>query len=338
VKDALMFVESSPLGIRGKGFLGESHFMTPNPQVGSVFTYYLKEDIKTLKEKRREAEKEKIKKGESVYYPSVDTMRLEDMQPDPYLLFTITDEAGQVVRRLRAPAKKGMQRIVWDFRYASNAPAGSQRPDPENVFANVETGYLAMPGTYKVSLSKYEDGVYTELVPPQLFKCVALNNATLAATDKKAYDDFCKKVTDLRRVAGGVNQFYGDINNRLRLIETVVLDAPKVPLDVHNQVFQLKKRLEKVSRTMYGDATLARREFETTPSVNGRIMGIQYSLWSVTSAPTESNRKNYDIASKQISGIISELKNVAADIQKIESALDSAGAPYTPGRVIEWKE
>jgi photosystem II stability/assembly factor-like uncharacterized protein len=337
VKDALMFVESSPLGIRGKGFLGESHFMTPNPQVGSVFTYYLKEDIKTLKEKRREAEKEKIKKGESVYYPSVDTMRLEDMQPDPYLLFTITDEAGQVVRRLRAPAKKGMQRIVWDFRYASNAPAGSQRPDPENVFANVETGYLAMPGTYKVSLSKYEDGVYTELVPPQLFKCVALNNATLAATDKKAYDDFCKKVTDLRRVAGGVNQFYGDINNRLRLIETVVMDAPKVPLDVHNQIFQLKKRLEKVSRTMYGDATLARREFETTPSVNSRIMGIQYALWNTTSAPSAANRQNYVIAAKHIGTIISELKSVNTDMQKIESALDNAGAPYTPGRVIEWR-
>ncbi|WP_309646910.1 hypothetical protein, partial [Nocardioides sp.] len=63
IKDGLMFVESSPLGIRGKGFLGESHFMTPNPQVGAVFTYYVKDDIKTAKEKRQEMEKEKIKKN-----------------------------------------------------------------------------------------------------------------------------------------------------------------------------------------------------------------------------------------------------------------------------------
>ena len=40
---------------------------------------------------------------------------------------------------------------------------------------------------------------------------------------------------------------------------------------------------------------------------------------------------------KQIGGIISELKAINADIQKIESALEQAGAPYTPGRVLEWK-
>jgi photosystem II stability/assembly factor-like uncharacterized protein len=337
VKDALMFVESSPLGVRGKGFLGESHFISPNPQVGATFTYYLKDDLKTLKEKRRDVEKEKIKKGENVFYPSLDTMRLEDMQPDPYVLFTITDEAGQVVRRLKAPAKKGLQRIVWNFRYASNAPAGSTPPDPENVFAGGETGYLAMPGTYKVSLSKFEDGIYSELVPPQSFKCVSLNNATLAATDKKDYDAFCKKVSELRRVAGGAGQFYGDLNNRIKMIETAILDAPKVPLEMHNQLFQLKKRLEKTSRDMFGDATLARREFETTPSVNSRIMGIQYSVWGATSAPSESNRKSLDIASKMMSGIVSELKTVGADVQKIETALDAAGAPYTPGRAIEWK-
>jgi photosystem II stability/assembly factor-like uncharacterized protein len=337
VKDALMFIESSPLGVRGKGFLGESHFMSPNPQVGAVFTYFLKDDLKTLKEKRRDAEKEKIKKGESVFYPSIDTMRLEDMQPDPYVLFTVTDEAGQVVRRLKAPAKKGLQRIVWNFRYASNAPAGSNPPDAENVFANSETGYLAMPGTYKVSLSKFEDGIYSELVPPQSFKCVALNNATLAATDKKEYDAFCKKVSALRRVAGGVNQFYGDLNNRIKMIESAILDAPKVSLDLQNQLFQLKKRLEKTSRDMYGDATLAKREFETTPSVNSRIMGVQSSLWGATSAPSESNRKGFEIASKLMSVIVSELNNVNSEIGKVEKSLDAAGAPYTPGRAIEWK-
>ncbi|MCU0396254.1 MAG: hypothetical protein MUF29_10110, partial [Chitinophagaceae bacterium] len=36
VKDALMYVESQPLGLRGKGFQGESYFATPNPPVGAV--------------------------------------------------------------------------------------------------------------------------------------------------------------------------------------------------------------------------------------------------------------------------------------------------------------
>ncbi|MBL7817028.1 MAG: glycosyl hydrolase [Saprospiraceae bacterium] len=338
VKDALMFVESMPLGVRGKGHLGESHFASPNPQVGAVFTYYLKEDLKTAKDKRRDMEKEKIKKGENVYYPSVDTMRLEDIQPEPYLLFTITDESGEVVRRLKAPAKKGVQRIVWDFRYAATAPAGSIGTlDPENMFSSLETGYLAMPGTYKVALHQFVDGVYTSLVPPQSFKCVALNNNTLAAKDKKEYDVFCKKVTDLRRALGGVNQYMGDINNRLRLIKLAVIDAPKVSLETHNQIYQLEKRMTDISRLLIGDATLARREFETPPSVNGRVGDIQGALWTSTAAPSNAQKASFDIASKQTSQIISDLKSVKETLKSIESALEKAEAPYTPGREIEWK-
>jgi photosystem II stability/assembly factor-like uncharacterized protein len=336
-KDALMFIESTPLGVRGKGHLGESHFTSINPPVGATFTYYLKEDVKTAKEKRREMEKEKIKKGESVYYPSVDSMRLEDNQPDPFLLFTISDDEG-VVRRLKAPAKKGLQRLVWNFRYASNAPAGGNTTvDPENLFGGVETGYLAMPGTYKVSMSLFEDGQYKELVPPQSFKCVPLNNATLAATDKKAYDAFCKQVSELRRVAGGVGQQFGDMNNRVRLIKLALLDAPKVPLDVHNQIYNLEKRAEKLSRSLFGDATLARREFETAPSVNGRIFTIQGTLWQTTSAPSGAMQQNLAIATKEMSAIVPELKSIQTELQKIEAALETARAPYTPGRAIEFK-
>jgi len=31
VKDALMFIPSMPLGVRGKGFQGESFYTAPNP-------------------------------------------------------------------------------------------------------------------------------------------------------------------------------------------------------------------------------------------------------------------------------------------------------------------
>ena len=40
-----------------KGQLGAGHYVAENPEYGAVFTYYLKEDIKTLKEIRQEKEK-----------------------------------------------------------------------------------------------------------------------------------------------------------------------------------------------------------------------------------------------------------------------------------------
>jgi hypothetical protein len=40
---------------------------------------------------------------------------MEDAQPAPYLTFTITDDTGSVVRRLKTGVK-GLNRINWDFK------------------------------------------------------------------------------------------------------------------------------------------------------------------------------------------------------------------------------
>src|SRR5258706_536431 len=216
IKDSWMFIEAtSATGGPGKGFQGESFFSTPNPKVGAVFTYYLKESIKTIKEKRQEAEKEKIKKGEPVYYPSADFWRWKEEGPEPYLLFTVMDDAGAVVRYIKTGAKKGLGRIVWDFRYAAPGPIEFKSPDPTNPYDLPEDGHLAMPGNYKVSLSKFEDGKLTEIVSAQSFTVKSLNAATLPATDKKALDAFSNKVSELRRTTGAADNYKGELSNKL---------------------------------------------------------------------------------------------------------------------------
>ncbi|MFI5237498.1 MAG: WD40/YVTN/BNR-like repeat-containing protein, partial [Ignavibacteriales bacterium] len=122
VKDALMFVQSNPFGFRGTAFQGASFYSAPNPEVGAVFTYYLKNEIKTLKEKRRDAEKENKKKGEDIKFPDYQTLKQEQEEPEAYLLFSITDEQGNVVRKIKTESKKGLSRIVWNFRYNSFTP------------------------------------------------------------------------------------------------------------------------------------------------------------------------------------------------------------------------
>ena len=63
VKDALMYIQSQPLGGRGKVFQGESYYTAENPPFGATFTYYLKDELRKLgKAKRQEMEKEVAKK------------------------------------------------------------------------------------------------------------------------------------------------------------------------------------------------------------------------------------------------------------------------------------
>jgi photosystem II stability/assembly factor-like uncharacterized protein len=337
IKDAWMYVQSTPLGVRGKGFQGESFFTTPNPKVGAVFTYYLKDDIKTIKEKRRAAEAEKIKKGEAVSYPPADSLRLEDDQPAPHLLFTVADENGNTVRRIKAPAKKGLNRIVWDFRTAPFGPVDFTPFDESFAFSSPDQGYMALPGNYKVSLSKFEDGAYAALVAPQPFKAVTLNTATLPATDKKALDDFCKKLGELSRVVQAADQYRSELVNKIRFLKQAAIDAPKQSMDVSKTIRELELRLNAVNRAMNGDASLSRREFETAPSISSRLFYAIGSLWNTTAAPTQTQISSYEIAAKEFTPVYNELKAIAAEVKKVEDMLEKSGAPYTPGRLPEWK-
>ena len=337
IKTAWMYIESTPLGVRGKGFQGESFWNAPNPKPGSVFTYYLKDDIKTFKEKRTEAEKQKIKIGDPPYYPSIDSLRMEDIQPAPYLLLTVTDENGNAVRRLRAPAKKGINRITWDFRTDPTGPINFTAFDESNVFGSGPRGIMVLPGDYKVSLSKFEDGVYTQLVPPQSFKIEALNMVGMSDADKKALFEFGKKAAELKRAADGTNAYKNDLLNRLRYMKEAALQTSAIDQSIVKDIIALEKRLGEVDRKLNGDATLARREFETPPSINNRIGNIMEGVITTTVAPTNTAINSYNVSAQQFAPILSEVKTVGEEVKRIENLLEKNGAPYTPGRIPEWK-
>ncbi|MDX1911812.1 MAG: glycosyl hydrolase [Saprospiraceae bacterium] len=338
VKDAWMFVPNMPLGLRDKGHLGSSYYAAQNPPVGAVFTYWLKDDIKTLKAKRQEAEKAKFEKKETVYYPDLEALRKEDEQPEPYLLFTITDAFGEVVRHIKTDASKGLKRLVWDFRYNTPAPVtGRYTPAPDQLFGEPEKGHLALPGTYYVSLGKFEDGQLSPLAGPVAFQAQSLNNATLPATDKKAYLDFCKKVSRLRKAVSAASQIHGEMNTRLGHYQSAIHDMPAPPQDLLKESYALKQRLNAVSLQLNGDPTLGRREFETPPSINSRVGLIEGGMWNVTCAPPGMYEENYQIAARQFWPVLESLKAIDRDLQALGQKIERGGAPATPGRWPDWK-
>src|ERR1700680_2424531 len=94
VKDALLYVERHPLGGAKKGFQGDSFYTAENPPYGAVFTGYMKEKIKTKKEKRQEEEKDAAKKNQTLPYPTNDELRAEAQEAKPEVYFVVYDESG----------------------------------------------------------------------------------------------------------------------------------------------------------------------------------------------------------------------------------------------------
>lgn len=103
------------------------------------------------------------------------------------------------------------------------------------------------------------------------------------------------------------------------------------------ELVELERRLAEVDKTLNGDATLAYHEFETPTVISSRIRNIMNGLISTTSAPTTTFINSYNDASKQFAPVHAEVKAIAGEVSRIENLLEQSGAPYTPGRLPEWK-
>jgi|CZKP01.1.fsa_nt_gi photosystem II stability/assembly factor-like uncharacterized protein len=333
VKDALMFIPAAPFGFNGIAFMGARFFAAPNPEVGAVFTYYIKDEYKSLKEKRRDIEKEKQKKGEDIDFPSYNTLKKESEQPESFLLFTITDEIGNPIRKIKTDIKKGVNRIVWDFRYNALSPISIVPFDDSFAWNEPDKGYMAMPGKYTVSLSKFEDGKFTELVAPQVFYCKRLYNSNISDKDKNALDEFNKKVAELTRTISGIDAWRAELVNKLAYIKKAALESEKVPPDTYSLILTAELNLEDLNRKLNGDQLRGKYEGAVPTSIKQRIDIISSGLWSTTSVPTETFYQNFEAAKNKFNELSDSLKSIGEEIRQIETILDKYGAPYTPGRI-----
>jgi hypothetical protein len=338
IKDAMMFIPSNPLGFKGVAFQGASFYSAHNPEVGAVLTYYLRDEFKSLKEKRRDEEKKKQKDKEDVKYPSFETLRSELEEPESYLLFTVTDEAGNVIRKIKTEAKKGVNRLVWNFRYPPFTPVSLEPFDESVPWNEPDKGYMVVPGKYFVSLSKFQDGNFTELVAKQEFVCKPLNITTLPAEDKFALDAFNKKVAELTRAISGADAFRNELVKKIAYLKKAILDGAEVPASMYNNVLNMESDLKELNRKLNGDQLRARYEGAAPTSVKGRVDLITGALWSTTAAPTNTFIKSYETAASKFDEILNDLKSIDNNIKQVETDLEKSGAPYTPGRFPEWKK
>ncbi len=338
IKDALMYIQSTPFGFKGIGFQGASFYSAPNPPFGAVFTYYLKNDIKSIKEKRRYKEKKELKEKEDIKYPSYQEILGEKEEPESYLLFTVTDDQGNVIRKLKAEAHKGVNRIVWNFRYAPFTPVSLKKPDNSIPWEQPDLGYMVVPGKYKVSLSKFEDGKFTELVKPQEFVCKLLHNSTLPEPNEEELNKFNNDVAKLTRAMSGADAFRKSLVDKIAYMEKAVIEGANVPDDTYDSIISIKKELDTFNRRLNGDPLLANYEGAAPTSLKDRIDLITSSLWTTISAPTTTFIQSYNVAAEQFGELLTRLKSIDNEVKTIESKLEKYGAPYTPGRFPVWKK
>ncbi len=333
---ALMFVEAHPMGFPGVGFQGASFYSAPNPEVGAVITYYVKEKHRSLKELRIESEIELQEAGEKVGHPPYDRLKLEAAEQAPFLLFLVADAGGEVVRTFKRPVTAGVQRLVWDFRTSPVGPVSLDGPGEYVPWEEPERGYMVPPGEYTVTMHRFDDGELRQLGEARTVTCRPLHDRNLSDADRSTLDEFNRKVASLGRAISAADAHRTRLEERLPYLERAALSAPSPDARWLAELSRLERTLAEIDVRLNGDPVLARFEGQGRTSLKDRTDLIVSALWATTSAPTGTYERAYREANDGFGEVLAELERADAGVRSLEDDLERAGAPYTPGRLPAW--
>ncbi len=337
VPTARMYIPSNTLAGGYTTFLGGDHYSADNPPFGAVFTYYLKSELRTHRDKRLSEERKTRQKGGDVFYPSWDSLKVEDREEPPAIILSVRDADGNVIRRITGPTGAGIHRVAWDLRFAPPVvPRGRGGEDEGEAegFRRGPTGPMVLPGTYEVSLAKRVDGVVTPLGTPQKFTVEMLDTDLPArSADVVAFQ---RKASGLQRAMLGAAGLVGELRERTQMLERAIRETPGAGDSLAARAHALVERVRDAQEALTGDPTMARRNEPTPPSLMGRMSTM--AGWTRTmGAPTATQQEQYDILNKEFTTLLGSLKTLAeTELPRVEQAAETAGVPWTTGRVPSW--
>lgn len=338
IKDALMFIDANPLGLSGKGSQGANLFTAPNPEIGAVFSVLINDTTKTSKEIRQAKESKLIKDGKDVPYPTYEALKLEDEEEKPYLIYTILDKDKNPIRKIKSSMSYGLNRVVWDFRYAHQAPIKLTDKKPGRYGSKTE-GVLALPGTYYVEVNKIFNGEITQLIAPTAFECKWLEEYAIPLENKTELLEFAQKVEKLRKASGGTQKYFSDLQERLKFIDKTIEFVPEVSLSLAKETQLLANEIKDIEISLYGDRTKSSRDVETVNTITENVGVIIWNMWRARTSVTATNRQLYQDAGIGLEEVLVKIKTVDSKLKAIETKLDALGTPFTPGRfaIPDWK-
>jgi len=196
-----------------------------------------------------------------------------------------------------------------------------------------------MPGTYKAQVAKRVDGVVTVLGPAQEFQVVVEGQENMSSADRATLVEFQQKAARLQRAVSGANQAANALTPRLNAIKRAIAETPSLPPNLYEEAIALEKRKNEIQRALNGDAAARARNMNTPPSINDRVGYVVGAQRMSTSRPTQTQQNQYTAAAQDFESVLSQLKQlIEVDLSRLEKQLEAAGAPWTPGRIPEWKD
>jgi photosystem II stability/assembly factor-like uncharacterized protein len=336
VRKAPWYFERRPLGDGGQASQGAAYFVADNPPFGAVFTYHLGESLNSLEEQRREREKKLEEDWKDTPYVGYDALERERRQPKPTILLTVRDSDADVVRTLEGSAKAGFHRVAWDLTYPTTDAI--ERVETERWGGgegNGDSGFMAPPGIYSVTLSKRVDGEVTDLAGPIDFEVFRVFEGALEGSSPADAAAFMGQIADLQRGVTAADEAIELTFERVDDLEKALERSTIDPGTLDTELEMFKQKLYDLDQALSGNRTIGAFGHPRVPTVSRRLRVASMGGGMSDYGPTATHRRSFEIAREEFGAIEADLRQlIDGELPALEAKFEEAGVPWTPGRPL----
>jgi photosystem II stability/assembly factor-like uncharacterized protein len=320
IKDAYWYRPNTRVGSQG-----DNEYAAENPPFGAVFTYYMPNKVKSLKDARKAREKT------NTDFPGWDAIEAENRQQGPHILLIIKDAEGNVVNTVKGTNKKGFNRVNWSLNRSGKNGERLQTGGGGGFF---EGGVMATPGDYSVTLVKRVDGKNTVLQEPRSFKVVPMYDGALPRKSFREMNNFRHDAEEFQQDLTSTSVALSRSISRIEAMQRA-LDKADSPNDALQQkIHNTRTLLLDIDKELNGDDTKGEIGERSNPTASdGR--SISWRALGNTYGPTDEHKAFLSRVKSQLAKVKTKLVPIVeATLPQLERELSNYGAPWVEGQGI----
>lgn len=303
---------------------GDSEYRAENPEFGATFTYYLRDGVKSVKDKREDAEKVAKEKDEDSLYPEWNQLESELREAEPTVYLLIKNSDGNIIRRVDAEAKKGLHRVSWDLRFPSANALGT------NAGFFGDTGPLVAPGGYSASLYATVAGKSRALAESVNFEVKPIYQETVpGGVTPEQRTASLLQIENLRGRVSAASSQINDLKAQLSSYRMAMDRSPAVAGELESVYNRLRQAVFVAEEVLIGQSS--RQGMGASPAnVTSRLFMIEFAranTWGLTDTQKQQIVYVQDSLEK-LQPQLNQMRQV--EFPAFRQSLLEAGAPWMP--------
>jgi hypothetical protein len=144
-----------------------------------------------------------------------------------------------------------------------------------------------------------------------------------------------RKIAELERSVLGTSALINETLRRVAFLKRAIDDTPGADTSLAHRVRTLEQQLRDADELLNGDPTRARRNEAVPQSMTARLGGAIGGAWATSlTSLNPSQRAQIDVVRRDFDRVLARVRQlVDVDLKNLEQAAETAGVPWTPGRV-----